>query len=270
MMKNPIAVRMRTARNRSFGKAILLLAFNGLLILLFMLFVVIYRDSSPSETYSAETYYLFFAGLLFTVTWLTVPGLTAGLLTEEIESRRLEILMTSRLTNGRLIGGKIAGAMSEIVLLLVSTIPVLAAATAQGGLSPSRAAGLYLLIAAEALVQTCVSLMTGAFCRRTTPAVAVAYLLNGVVGIGTFVLALVPEGARGSDLMTLSPFGDLLWLLQQQTGRTDLAETLFAGSSAGFPAGPDSWFPVLSALVKGGLALLALWAAWLRLERYEK
>ena len=64
-----------------------------------------------------------------------VPSITAGSIAGEREKQTLEILLTTKLTSGQIIRGKLLSSISELILLVFSSIPVMAIIFSIGGVS---------------------------------------------------------------------------------------------------------------------------------------
>ena len=88
--------------------------------------------------------YMFVAVLEFVMVVLLMPALTAGSISGERERRTLELMLTTKMTPADIIFGKLAASLSTMVLLIVSSFPVLAMMFIYGGVTV-RDMGLLLL-----------------------------------------------------------------------------------------------------------------------------
>lgn len=117
----------------------------------------------------------------FLLVSLLVPILIAGAFTTARAKRTLEPMLLTPLTSDAIAAGKLYGHFSEIVLLLVSTMPVCAVAGLFGGLAPGDLVSAYLLLLLYAFVLTAMGLYIS--CRTKTVGAALCWHYLGVLAL---------------------------------------------------------------------------------------
>jgi ABC-type transport system involved in multi-copper enzyme maturation permease subunit len=139
--QNPIVLKELRARMRGRQASILLTAYLGVLALLVILVYLVFRSSS-SATGSAndlrmlgKTIFGLIVGVEFLAVCFIAPGLTAGAISGERERQTLDLLRTTLLTARGLVFGKFFAALSFLVLLLFTALPVQSLAFLFGGVA---------------------------------------------------------------------------------------------------------------------------------------
>jgi ABC-2 type transport system permease protein len=119
---------------------------------------------------------------------LLAPVFSAGSLTIEKEQRTLPALLTSLLSPFEIWWGKFVSAMLFLVLLLVSTLPVLSLVFSLGGIGPGelfRATAMTLVILASI---SAIGLYFSSVFRRSVHSTAVSYAAVIALTVVTFVV----------------------------------------------------------------------------------
>lgn len=137
-----------------------------------------------------------FQMLIYACLWsviVVVPGMTAAALTEEKESGTLPLLILSRLGIRGIILQKWLSRMLSACALLLPALPLGAIAYACGGVEPRVLTFGLVLVGLTIAWTSAVSLAASAWCRTTTAAIVVAYLLIG----GMCLVTGLDGGDRG-------------------------------------------------------------------------
>lgn len=143
-----------------------------------------------------------------TLLLLLAPVFSAGTITIEKEQRTLSGLLTSLLTTWQIWWGKFAASLLFLMLLLVSSLPVLSMTFAFGGVGPRQ---IVVAVSTSLLVFafTCaVGLYCSSFFRRSIHATAVTYSILIALTVLTLVAFAITESimgnrARGPDPIAL-------------------------------------------------------------------
>lgn len=162
-----------------------------------------YQSESLGGTQNAEharnlgrsIYYFVFIAQSIMVALIT-PALTAGQVTLEREQRSYELLVTTPLRPVDIIRGKLTAAVSFVVLLLTSSLPLVSLTFLVGGVSPAEIFFSYLIIALSAFVYGALGIFWSATLRTTSAATVVTYL--SVLSI--FILSSIPGSMAGSGV----------------------------------------------------------------------
>lgn len=250
MKRNPIYRREVMTSARSFKLALVLLLFNGILALVAVLNLYStleqVRLTAEVQYTSFLNLYMFVAILEFVMVIFLMPALTAGSISGERERRTLELMMTTKMTPADIIFGKLAAALSTMVLLIVSSFPVLAMVFVYGGVTAKDVLLLLACYAVSALFAGSIGISCSAFFKRTTVATVVSYGILAMAVLGTYLLnqvVLYFAQLKGDAFLVsvgtaeaASSGGFLYLLLLNPTATFAILMTRLAGIEFGSPA----------------------------------
>jgi ABC-2 type transport system permease protein len=134
---------------------------------------------------------------------ILAPIFSAGSITIEKEQRTLAGLLTSLLTSGQIWWGKFVSSLLFVLLLLVTSLPVLSMAFAFGGIGPWE---IFSATLTTVIILACMSAV-GLYCssafQRSVHATAVSYATVIVISVVTaiifFVRIQIYESAHGPE-----------------------------------------------------------------------
>lgn len=119
---------------------------------------------------------LFFLGQFFMVA-LVAPTFAAGSITGEKERRTYEMLLASPLQPGTILVGKLLSSLTYLVILILSSLPLMILCFLLGGILLSEIARAYLVLILAAGTFGLLSVACSSFFRRTSSALVVSYLV---------------------------------------------------------------------------------------------
>lgn len=119
---------------------------------------------------------LFFLGQFFMVA-LVAPTFAAGSITGEKERRTYEMLLASPLQPGTILIGKLLSSLTYLVILILSSLPLMILCFLLGGILLSEIARAYLVLILAAGTFGLLSVACSSFFRRTSSALVVSYLV---------------------------------------------------------------------------------------------
>lgn len=122
---------------------------------------------------------------------LMAPIFSAGAITIEKEQRTLSGLLTSLLTPGQIWWGKFASSLLFVLLLLITSLPVLSLAFAFGGIGPWE---VFTATLTTLIILTCVSsigLYWSSVFRRSIHATAVSYATVVAISVVTAIIFFI-------------------------------------------------------------------------------
>ncbi len=126
-----------------------------------------------------------------TVLLLLVPIFSAGSITIEKEQRTLAGLLTSLLTSAQIWWGKFVSSLLFVLLLLVTSLPVLSMAFAFGGIGPWE---IFSATLTTVIILACMSAI-GLYCssafQRSVHATALSYAIAIVISVVTAIVFFV-------------------------------------------------------------------------------
>jgi len=119
---------------------------------------------------------IFFLGQFFLVT-LMAPTFAAGSITGEKERKTYEILLASPLKPSTILVGKLLSSLSYLVILIVSSLPLMILCYLLGGLLLSEITRSYLVLILSAGTFGLLSIACSSYFRRTSSSLVVSYLV---------------------------------------------------------------------------------------------
>jgi ABC-type transport system involved in multi-copper enzyme maturation permease subunit len=120
---------------------------------------------------------LFFLGQFFLVT-LVAPTFAAGSITGEKERKTYEMLLASPLDPATILVGKLLSSLTYLVLLILSTLPLMILCFLLGGILLSEIVRAYVILVLAAGTFGLISLACSSFFGRTSSALVVSYLVT--------------------------------------------------------------------------------------------
>ena len=119
---------------------LIILVFNGILAVVALLnmysAVAQVRISASVQYSSFLQLYAFVATLEFLLLMFIMPALTSGSISGERERQTLELLFTTRMTPKDIVMGKLFSALSQLMVLIVSSFPILLLTFVYGSMDP--------------------------------------------------------------------------------------------------------------------------------------
>ncbi len=119
---------------------------------------------------------LFFLGQFFLVA-LVAPTFAAGSIAGEKERKTYEMLLASPLRPGTILVGKLLSSLSYLVVLILSSLPLMILCFLLGGILLSEIARAYLVLILAAGTFGLLSVACSSYFRRTSSALVVSYLV---------------------------------------------------------------------------------------------
>src|SRR3954467_14248667 len=119
---------------------------------------------------------LFFLGQFFLVA-LVAPTFAAGSITGEKERKTYEMLLASPLEPSMILVGKLLSSLTYLVILILSSLPLMILCFLLGGILLSEIARAYLVLVLAAGTFGLMSVACSSYFRRTSSALVVSYLV---------------------------------------------------------------------------------------------
>lgn len=242
---NPVYKRelKQTARTK---KTLALLCIYNLLLAglgLFVLYVTfdnraVFRKNI--EYSGILTLYSVMTGLEFVMVLLIIPSSTAGAIAGEREKQTLDILLSSGISTFQIMTGKLAASISTVILLAISSLPVLSIVFSIGGITLRDMFQFVVLVIVTAIYLGSIGIFFSVCCRKTTSAAVSAYITILALNIFLPILIAFPDmvssirswdeifsfeqlgkcfaGGKGA-LLLFDPLLSFVSLIRDQTGR---------------------------------------------------
>ena len=188
---NPVLIRellVNLRSNRSFMLQFLYVTFLGV--------VVYFAWPSEGKLVSADLaqrlFNMFFLGQFFLVA-LVAPSFAAGSITGEKERKTYEMLLASPLRPSSILVGKLLSSLTYLVILILSSLPLVIICFLLGGILLSEVARAYLILILAAGTFGLLSLACSSYFSRTSSALVVSYLVILPVAVVCVVLTQTRE-----------------------------------------------------------------------------
>lgn len=192
MKSNPVYKREVTVRARSFRMPLIILVFNGILAVVALLnmysAVAQVRISASVQYSSFLQLYAFVATLEFLLLMFIMPALTSGSISGERERQTLELLFTTRMTPKDIVMGKLFSALSQLMVLIVSSFPILLLTFVYGSMDLMDLAFLMVCFLVTAVFCGGIGIFSSSLMRRSTFSNVCTYGILLLVVVGTYML----------------------------------------------------------------------------------
>jgi len=191
----PVYHKETTSSSRTAHLTVIVMAFNLVLALVGCLQLELMVKNSVR--YGGMAYssllelYTLVAAMEAAFLLFIVPALTAGSISGERERQTLDLLLCTRLRPVDIIVGKLLSSLSTVLVLLMSSLPVLALVYIYGGIGLRDLAVLFVCLACCAFYTGSASLFFSARMKRTTAATVLSYLWVIFCVVGTYLLLLL-------------------------------------------------------------------------------
>jgi len=226
---NPVLLKELKVKMRSWKAAILIGVYNLVLLLLtiFIMKLTLDNDIGVPTQETILTTYAFLVAAQFGLITLIAPALTAGAISGEREKQTLDILLSTTLNHGSIITGKLFSSLSQIILLLISSVPVFSIIFLYGGVGLTQLLQVYLFFIVIAITLGSIGIFFSTFIKKSTAAnvltyAVVVFFYLGTILISVFYIRLVimPNNALGYSktfwLFNLNPAIALISLVVDQ------------------------------------------------------
>ncbi|MEG0767340.1 MAG: ABC transporter permease [Clostridia bacterium] len=198
MMHNPIFASSIKRRMRSFHSPLIITLYGVFLLLVSMgALSTLYASGWTLGNLRAgiETY-IYLSVMQFTLIVLVAPALTAGSIAGERERQTLDLLLCTRMGALRIVVGKLLSSLVFLLLLVVSSLPMMGIVLLFGGVTIGQVLRMLLLLSVTALACASIGIFCSAFFKRTVTATVVAYLTVFALGAGTLIVPFLLQQAQ--------------------------------------------------------------------------
>ena len=198
---NPVMLKELRGRMRGVrGFAIITIFLS--LTSFFTILLYLLRLPAGGVVVTGELGRMLFVGVLFIELMLIifiVPALTAGAITSERERKTYDLLQMTLVTKATFVVGKMQSALSYIVLLLLSAIPLQSVAFLFGGVSESELILALIVLTISAITLGAFGMFFSSITDSTLSATVRSYTVAMAITIGLPITAFILfQGAYGN------------------------------------------------------------------------
>lgn len=192
MKLNPVYKRELTVASRSIRVALIFMVFNGILaaVALFNMFSVVEQVKLTAEIQYSRflELYVFVSGIEFVMLMFIMPALTAGSVSGERERQTLDLMLTTTMKPGEIVFGKLYSALTTLLLLVLSGIPVQSLVFVYGGITVPDMLLLMVCYGTVALLAGGLGVFFSSLLKRSTVATVCTYATIIIVVAGTYAV----------------------------------------------------------------------------------
>jgi ABC-type transport system involved in multi-copper enzyme maturation permease subunit len=124
-----------------------------------------------------QAFFYTFMSLQILAVLLLTPGYVADVLTDKKERRTLDFLLATDLDNREIILSKLAGRLANLLLMLLTGLPIVSLMELMGGVQPELVIVGFGVAGITAVGVAAVSLLHSVYSRKTRTAIVLTYLL---------------------------------------------------------------------------------------------
>ncbi|MFO0953964.1 MAG: ABC transporter permease [Isosphaeraceae bacterium] len=204
LRNNPVLIRELLVNLRSHRAFVI----QGCYVVFLAMLVYFYWPSGAdasgqvSSGVARRLFELFFLGQFFLVA-LVAPSFAAGSITGEKERKTYEMLLASPLKPTTILIGKLLSSLSFLVLLIVSSLPLMILCFLLGGILLSEIARAYLILLLAAGTFGLMSVACSSYFRRTSSALVVSYLVILPIAVACVTLTR-SDNALARDFVSVA------------------------------------------------------------------
>lgn len=194
---NPIVKKDLQVSARSMRISWGLFAYEGVLVLAFLLAILVIQEEVQGFYYSGNIYsylvYLFpvVAIVQVCIVALIMPIITASSISGEKERQTFDIMLTTCMSPFAIVLGKVFSAVLRILFFVIASLPIMGMSFVVGGLSWMNLLYFILAVMLLAIFSGSVGILCSSFCRKSITAVILSFVIYFVVYGGTFMPLLL-------------------------------------------------------------------------------
>lgn len=198
---------------------------------------------------------------------IMVPALTAGSISGERERNTLEVLLTTGMPEYSIILGKLLAALSIIMTLVVSTLPVLSLVFIYGGIRFLGLIRMFLVLLVLAAYVGSICMVFSAFAKTMTFSLICSYAVLLCITVGTIFgvfLLFSTFGAAvrpASYILLLNPMATFFVFIYEQVGEFGIVAGLMRQIGMDQSGYLGKYFLEVSLLVQLLISGVLLWVA---------
>lgn len=197
-LNNPVLSSELKVKMRSFKTIMGIMLYVGILIFIASLYYSIAVEQTKYWGMDAvnvnqnigTTLYILIAIFQFGLIMVITPAQTAGAISGERERQTLDLLLCTKMSAFEIIIGKLISSLAFILLLIISSLPLLSLVFLFGGITPGDIATLFLFYIIIAMVVGSISIFYSTIFKRTMVATVVTYVTLFAWYVLTIIIAV--------------------------------------------------------------------------------
>ena len=177
---NPILAKELRLGSRSIKLPLAVMFYDLVLavIAVIAIFIAAYANGSGTDYTGFLVIYQVIGWTQLGITLLIVPILTAGTISGEREKQTLEIMLTTPKKPLSIIWGKLLSALSNYMLFIISSIPIMAIAFILGGLNWFALLGYIVMMLVVVIYVGSVGVFCSSCFKKTIVSIVMTFLIE--------------------------------------------------------------------------------------------
>ena len=191
MMLNPIFESSARRRMRTIKTPVILTLYLAVMLVFSLCMLTDFMGQGLQVyAFRKSTEWMIWAtALQFFLIILVAPALSAGSIAGERERQTFDLLLVTGVGVHRIVFGKLMEHFAFLLILIISSFPIMMLANMTGGMPVSDVLLILLFLAVIAFAALSVGMVASVLFKRSLPAVITTYLAIFAIGIGTWGLA---------------------------------------------------------------------------------
>lgn len=237
---NPVLLKELKVRMRSWKAMWMLLAYLSALTLVaaYVLLNTLNNYNSfnmnPESTMGA---YIGISIIQFLLIAFIAPSLTSGAISGERERQTLDLLLSTRMSPASIISGKLFASLSQVILLVVASLPIFSVVFLFGGISIGDIMKLFLFYIVVAITMGAIGIFFSTFIKKTTGSNVTTYAFILFLLFGTLLISVLYMSVKFRYAAQGTPADYVFPLMYTNPliGFVSMLSDQFGGNSIGIP-----------------------------------
>lgn len=191
---NPVLQKELKLRMRGWRAAATIGVYLGFLTLTAYFVTVVARQDYYRSTIDPELSigsYIALAVMQFVLISFIAPALTTGAISGEREKQTLDLLLCTRMTPLSIITGKLFASISQIILLIIASLPVFSIVFLFGGISAKEILQLFGFFIIISVTFGSIGIFFSSYFKKTTAANVLSYGTIAFLYFGTLFISVI-------------------------------------------------------------------------------
>jgi len=175
------------------------------------------------------------------------PALTSGAISGERERQTLDLMLTTRLSPKDIVLGKLLSNLGEVVVVLISSLPILALIFTYGGVTVVDLVLVMVSFFMAALVSATIGILSSSICRSSTVSTAISYagiliVFGGTLGLTIITYNLTGTAGESIYLLLINPAASFFVQIGAMTGDPQIIESFARSLNTAVSIDHVTWF----------------------------
>lgn len=156
----------------------------SVLVLVLYAYWVWRSGGTPDPSWLGADMFMWMSALQVVMVCLIVPAYSAATVSTERDGRTFDLLAITLLPSSAIVVQKLAAAVTEMIMLLAASLPVLAVVFMLGGVSPLEVAEMYAILLVAAVVYGALGILCSCLFKDSRTSTFAAYLSTLLLIVG--------------------------------------------------------------------------------------